>query len=200
MCGGPVAVGRPDGAGRKSLLTGATHPSWSADGLQLTYASTLSSDPGIGIWIASFDAASATLSANARLTSGSHLRPAWSPDAGWIAYQDSATDGDPDWSQDGQYLVFTRGRAASGAIKWLYLVSAAGGSLIELVYVATDGATTDPHLYLPAWRPTGNEVVYWFCGKVNGVYVNELRLMTVSTSPPGASPSTLLLAGAGQHA
>jgi Tol biopolymer transport system component len=106
---------------------------------------------------------------------GQDLRPGWSPDGQWIAFQssrsgnydilvmdadggeqhfvveDPADDRRPAWSPDGQWIVFDSDR---GGNRNLWVVDSAGGNLTQL----TDTIGQDT---FASWSPDGSQVAFF---------------------------------------
>ena len=62
----------------------------------------------------------------------------------------------PTWSADGKTIAFSGSYGGKGGV---FVVSAAGGQVNQLVAASTPGADR-----LPSWSPGGNEIAYWAGG------------------------------------
>ena len=62
----------------------------------------------------------------------------------------------PTWSPDGKMIAFSGSYGGMGGV---FLVSAAGGQVNQLVAASTPGADR-----LPSWSPDGSEIAYWAGG------------------------------------
>ncbi len=62
----------------------------------------------------------------------------------------------PTWSPDGKTIAFSGSYGGKGGV---FVVSAAGGQVNQLVAASTPGADR-----LPSWSPAGNEIAYWAGG------------------------------------
>jgi Tol biopolymer transport system component len=146
--GGVLYSIRPDGSGRRQLTTD-THshsPRWSPNGRRIAF------HRAGDLWVMRADGSGAH-----RVTSG------------------SANDINPSWSPDGSRLVFSRTTTGTLAGRWLYVVSAAGGSG-QLLTTRSDGCAVEP-----TWSATGRYVVYWDkCAGVTGSG-NALRKVDTQT-------------------
>ena len=59
----------------------------------------------------------------------------------------------PTWSPDGKVIAFS---GSYGGMSGVFIVSAAGGQVNQLVAASTPGADR-----LPSWSPGGSEIAYW---------------------------------------
>jgi Tol biopolymer transport system component len=200
-----IRMPRIDGTDRRELYASTTHtlslPTFSPDGRRIAFvkhAANGSSD----IWIVDIDGTGAHA-----LTSSSpeapliHSYPAWSPDGTRIALswggagqlrlatvlvtggaltpvtQSAASDVEPSWSPNGQFLVFAR--TASPAQSDLRIVEVATRQVTPL-FIGENSRR-------PAWSPNGDLVA--FSGRMNGgqadiylVGVNNGALTRVTTN------------------
>jgi len=129
-------------------------------------------------------------------------RLAFSRDQQWVAYVSypdgtlwrSKSDGSykqqltfqsfavhlPRWSPDGNYIIFDGSR--DGKAKKIYMISASGGNLIEMVPGGLRQAD-------PSWSPEGSSIVFTGSdpkkdsGTVTSIFVLDIRTQAVSVLP-----------------
>jgi Tol biopolymer transport system component len=202
---------REDGTSRTQLTSGGqnSHPSWSADGSRIVFASQR--DGNSEIYVMDADGSNET-----RLTdsvSDTDIAPVFSPDGMRIAFasydgllnnyeilvmdadgsnitnitNNLAEDIDPSWSPDGTMIAFQTNRDGQGEI---YLMTPTGSGLVNLTPGSLQGGD-------PAWAPDGARLA--FTGSDDspasaGIYVaNELdgtgqHLISNAGSMPSWSP------------
>jgi hemolysin type calcium-binding protein/WD40 repeat protein len=151
----------PDGSGKATLLTGATDPSWSADGARIAFVGAN------GVSVANADG-TAPQAIGAGITS---TQPTFSPDGQRVAYTKggdiysilantggfeqhlttgAADDVDPAYSPDGSKIAFASNSAGTYDIWTLNLSTAA---LVHVTSAAGDERS-------PTWSPSGATIVY----------------------------------------
>jgi Tol biopolymer transport system component len=173
-----LAVMAPDGSGLTGILEGssggnwATHPNWSPDGKQITFAIV-----GVGIFVIDLD--------------GTNKR---------MVVEDRGA-GKPDWSPDGRQLVFVSDRHGPEKPKasrggWfdpenLFIVNIASGQIRQL----TNYDSINTH---PDWSPDGKQIAFvssmdddWeiFVINVDSGYLRQLTQNKECDWDPKWSPS-----------
>jgi Tol biopolymer transport system component len=202
-------VVNPDGSGKRAVTTStparpirAFQPGWAPDGFRITFANTVGTSVGGGIWIINSDG---TGGARVGSTQQNDGWPTFSPDGRQIAFVRRAgrfdsifvvnTDGsglrqvtndvtveDPEWSPDGTRFTFSNGFD-------LYVVNADGTGARNL----TAGEASNARH--PAWSPDGSRLAYAVLNQVrvipaaggaSSAVVSGLReVWEVSWSPDG---------------
>ena len=155
-----------NGAGVAQLTNTTTvdnQPVFSRDGTKIAFASNRSGQ--FRIWQANADGSSPT-----RLTPGANL-PAGSD------------EGSPDWSPDGQRIVFSRGVPADGAGRTaIFSAKADGTDLKRLTTTAIPpGGGAFDKLVNPKWSPNGAKITF---GLLNGC-----KIFTMNAD--GSSPAVV---------
>jgi hypothetical protein len=182
-----ICEANPDGSGKATLLTGATDPSWSADGAQIAFV-----DPVNGVSVANANG-TGTQALGAGATS---TQPTFSPDRQRVAYvkandiysilsntggfeqhltSSAAIDADPAYSPDGSKIAFA---SDSGSGYDIWTLNLSNAALVHVTSVAGSERS-------PTWSPSGATIVY--SSDTNG------HLFAVPSG--GGSPTDLGVAG-----
>jgi Tol biopolymer transport system component len=191
----------PDGTGIQQLTNNQSSdafPTWSPDGTRIAFESDREGDNDI--WIMNADGSNPRNVTGA--IAGNEYFPTWSPDGTRLAFRgtygtdldgeiytvrlngtgltrltnNTAFDGRPEWSPNGDRIVFVSLRDGNSEI---YAVNAGGGGETRLTTnIAFDG--------FPTWTPDGQRIVF----KSNRS--GDFDLYTMS---PDGSNVTLLLSG-----
>ena len=176
-CGDWLCLGRPDGSGRRRLLSARLRypfpqwdPAFSPDARQLAFRGYFASGDGsYALYVTGTDGCSPHM-----LTKGA-TNPSWSPDGAWIAFDtsgggtlwkirpdgsgltriDTGLPGDrdsfPAWSPDGASIAFVHeDRIGRGQI---WVVRAHGRATL----LHTDAGSSDAS---PAWSPDGTRIAF----------------------------------------
>ncbi len=190
-------VVNPDGSGKRQLTTStperpirAFQPGWAPDGFRITFANTVGTSVGGGIWIINADG---TGGGRVPSTQQNDAWPTFSPDGRQIAFVRQAgrfasifvvnVDGtglrqvttdvsveDPEWSPDGSRFTFSNGFD-------VYVVNADGTGLTN---IATSEFGNARH---PSWSPDGSRIAY--------ATLNQVRVLPAGGGAPGALVSGL---------
>ena len=190
-------VVNPDGTGTRAVTTStserpirAFQPAWAPDGFRITFANTVGSSVGGGIWIINSDG---TGGARVPSTQQNDAWPTFSPDGRQIAFVRFAgrfaslfvvnVDGtglrqvttdisveDPEWSPDGSRFTFSNGFD-------VYVVNADGTGLTN---IATSESGNARH---PSWSPDGSRIAY--------ATLNQVRVLPAGGGAPGTLVSGL---------
>jgi hypothetical protein len=190
-------VVNPDGSGKRAVTAStperpirAFQPGWAPDGNRITFANTVGTTVGGGIWIINADG---TGGARVPSTQQNDSWPTFSPDGRQIAFVRQAgrfasifvinTDGsglrqvttnvsveDPEWSPDGSKFAFSNGFD-------VYVVNADGTGLTN---IATSEFGNARH---PSWSPDGSRIAY--------ATLNEVRVLPAGGGAPGTLVSGL---------
>lgn len=143
-----IDVDGPDGLVR---LTAGTHPAWSPDGSRIAFVKNSAGGPGIHVMQAD----------------GSDVRQLTSPnDPAQCSQGSSASDWKPDWSPDGQKILFERefhtdeggfdcGLDGWGYVPNVYVVNADGTGQRRLRSADIWNEDADP-----AWSPDGRSIAF----------------------------------------
>lgn len=171
---GKVYVMNTDGTGKTELRTGSW-PAWSPDGTKIAYTDQN------GIWVMDADGSDpVALTTQVTLTEP--------PEVAGSLSQDLC----PDWSPDGQYVVFVRRELTHGYAYSLQVVAADGGEPVDIYDLFTqDPYVAPPYLGPPAWSPDGNYIAF------SRDYEATHPLMVLPMDGPSPSgPAVGLLLGA----
>jgi Tol biopolymer transport system component len=172
----------------------ASDPAWSPDGTRVAYVVRESDTDRSEIWVMNADGSDAHPVIDSR---GSHGNPAWSPDGSQIAYTaygegggiyvapvdgeaiqrltsagppTTHVDSEPEWSSDGQSIVFIRwrlGDVESGNDYQILRIDAAGGEPVVLSRFEQTGRN-DQQVRGLSWSPDGSRLAFTTQG---GVYL-----------------------------
>ena len=169
-------VVNPDGSGKREVTTStpqrpirAFQPGWAPDGFRITFANTVGTSTGGGIWIINSDG---TGGARVPNTQQNDAWPTFSPDGRQIAFMRNENrydrlfvvnvDGtglrsvmpdaqvhvaDPEWSPDGARFTFSNGGD-------VFVVNSDGTGLRTLTTAETGNARH------PSWSPDGSQIAY----------------------------------------
>jgi hypothetical protein len=189
-------VVNPDGTGTRAVTTStserpirASQPAWAPDGFRITFANSVGTSVGGGIWIINSDG---TGGARVPSTQQNDTWPTFSPDGRQIAFVRFAgrfaslfvvnVDGtglrqvttdisveDPEWSPDGSRFTFSNGFD-------VYVVNADG----TLTNIATSEFGNARH---PSWSPDGSRIAY--------ATLNQVRVLPAGGGAPGTLVSGL---------
>jgi hypothetical protein len=209
-CGADICVVKAHGTGGKTLVTSATDPAWSADGLDLAYVKA-----GAGILISTVDSTgtiTGTITTGAAATA---RHPTWSPDGLKLAYTNGGdiwtinadttggatnltqsavgNDTDPAWSPGGSSIAYASDETGSSEI---YVMNVDGSGQTRLT------VNSVPDLQ-PDWSPDGGKLVFaegtapsqalWTVN-ANGTGATKLGNLDVPGSEPAWSPDGGLIA------
>ncbi len=151
-----------DGVDTKAITTatsvsgdgGGYQPQWSSKGNQLVFSSSLKLPDGgnadgaaHNIWMANSD--------------GTGLKP--------ITTNSHVTNGRPQWSPDGQKVVFSSwqnsdGSDANGNAQNVWVVNTDGSGLKALTTLTSSNASAD----FPQWSPDGTKIIFYSNRKLDG--------------------------------
>lgn len=178
--GASVFVALSDGSARlrvtpKDMVS--AHPAWSPDGSKIAFSMYRGSDTGSEIYVMNSDASNLI-----RLTDNDvhDAHPSWSPD-GRIAFTRRTLEGvrifvmdadgsnqtmitaglngdhgDPEWSPDGNRIVFVAFEVANGnRYDDIYLIDPDGSNLVALTNTASAKVA-----YAPTWAPDGTRLLF----------------------------------------
>jgi dipeptidyl aminopeptidase/acylaminoacyl peptidase len=204
-------VVNPDGTGARAVTTStperpirAFQPGWAPDGNRITFANTVGTSVGGGIWVINADG---TGGARVPSTEQNDAWPTFSPDGRQIAFvrfqnryyrlhvinvdgtglrivmpDASVHVEDPEWSPDGSRFAFSNGGD-------LFVVNADGTGLVNLTGAESGNARH------PSWSPDGSRIAYAILNEVKAIpssggasttIVGGLReVWEVSWSPDG---------------
>jgi Tol biopolymer transport system component len=169
-------VVNPDGSGKRAITTSTSarplrpfQPAWAPDGFRITFANTVGTSTGGGIWIINSDG---TGGARVGSTVQNDSWPTFSPDGRQIAFMRNQNrydrlfvvnvDGtglrsvmpdatvhvaDPEWSPDGSRFAFSNGGD-------VFIVNVDGSGLRTLTTAESGNARH------PSWSPDGSRIAY----------------------------------------
>jgi serine/threonine-protein kinase len=196
----------PEGGGVKRLTDNDTyefHPSWSADGKRIAFGS-YGPDSSTEIWVMRRDGSDQRLVLDLGTQSSSDgmeaVEMSWSPDSKRLVYSFQGiyvvnldgsgkghlagpTGASPEWSPDGEKIVFANSSGGGSQALWIMNPDGSGRQQVTEPTDAS-GGTAD---WDPTWTPDGDQIAFSrgglgvFAGNT-GVYTNGIFVVDADGS------------------